>query len=489
MIMEKTNHKEYSHRFLARIVLEAETPLAVGSGEKDIRTDALVATDSNGLPYIPATSIAGILRSMSGLKDMDPLFGFQTGDGSHGSELIFTEAKVIDSKGNVIDGMNPSAIGKDPLLGHYQLLPVRQHVRIDGKGTAADSALFNEQVVFAGTRFCFEIEMVGDGPDFNRFEDVLRKIKAADFRLGGGTRSGFGKIKVVGLKHLDLDLKVKSDLSVYLEKTSSLDGEFWNRHTGRLKKLSPGSEGNTSLVEYRLELEPEDFFLFGSGFSDDSADMTPVKARKVDWSDSQGRMMENQVLIPGSSLKGALAHRVAFHFNRLEGVFADDLRKDEMQSVVAQRNSAVKALFGSEGTGKNNEGIRRGNVMVADIIEAPVPDKILNHVAIDRFTGGTIAGALFNEKASYGKGRSYKTEIIIDEVGLKRACELEWGKTGSEDKAKNLKKAFESALKDLCSGMLPLGGGVNRGHGVFNGILEKLDNEGKWIRIFPTSNM
>lgn len=489
--MEKTNHKEYSHRFLARIVVEAETPLAVGSGEKDIRTDALVATDSNGLPYIPATSIAGVLRSMFGLKDKDkdPLFGFQTDDESHGSELIFTEAKVIDSTGKVIDGMDPGAIGNDPLLSHYQLLPVRQHVRIDGKGVAVDSALFNEQVVFAGTRFCFEIETVSDGSDFNRFEEVLRKIKAADFRLGGGSRSGFGKIKVADMKHMDLDLKDESDLNLYLEKTSALNGEFWNKHANRLKKLDEETEVVSTLLEYKLELKPEDFFLFGSGFSDDTADMTPVKAGKVDWSKGQGRMMENQVLIPGSSMKGALAHRMAFHWNLLEGVFADDLGKDKMQSMVADRNAAVKALFGSEGTGKNNEGISRGNVMVSDMIEGPVPDNILNHVAIDRFTGGTIAGALFSEKASYGKGQSYNTEIVIDKAGLKRACELEWGKTESENNEKKLLEAFEDALIDLCDGMLPLGGGVNRGHGVFNGILEKLDNEGKWITIFPTSNM
>ncbi|MBR3713032.1 MAG: CRISPR-associated protein, partial [Bacteroidales bacterium] len=43
----------YTHRFLARMIIEAKTPLAVGSGDKDITTDALVATDVNGLPYIP----------------------------------------------------------------------------------------------------------------------------------------------------------------------------------------------------------------------------------------------------------------------------------------------------------------------------------------------------------------------------------------------------------------------------------------------------
>ena len=51
---------KYSHRFLARIIIEAKTPLAVGSGNKDVITDALVAKDVNGMPYIPAIEVAGI---------------------------------------------------------------------------------------------------------------------------------------------------------------------------------------------------------------------------------------------------------------------------------------------------------------------------------------------------------------------------------------------------------------------------------------------
>ena len=62
--MKNIKKSGYNHRFLARFVIEAETPLAVGSGEKDVLTDALVATDVNGLPYIPGTAIAGVVRHM-----------------------------------------------------------------------------------------------------------------------------------------------------------------------------------------------------------------------------------------------------------------------------------------------------------------------------------------------------------------------------------------------------------------------------------------
>jgi hypothetical protein len=45
----------YTHRYIARVVLEAETPLFVGSGEASLLTDALVQKDIHGFPMISGT--------------------------------------------------------------------------------------------------------------------------------------------------------------------------------------------------------------------------------------------------------------------------------------------------------------------------------------------------------------------------------------------------------------------------------------------------
>lgn len=467
----KDINKEYSHRYLARIVFEAETPLAVGSGEKDICTDALVATDSNGLPYIPASSIAGVMRSM--LSDTDTLFGFQKGDKGRGSEIIFTEAKVLNSNGRVIDGMNLSAIESDSLLHHYQLLPVRQHVRLDDKGTSSDAGLFNEQVVYAGTRFCFEIEMVSDGKNFNEFETVLGNLFDESFRIGGGTRSGFGKISVVSVQIKDLDLTIEEDLNLYVNKTSALDSDFWVNVPNHKAGLSKQSTPRSGFSGYELTLTPESFFLFGSGFGDDEVDQTPVKAKRVKWDEEgKGEIQENLILIPGSSVKGAIAHRVAYHWNRLNGVYADDLSDGLLAKATGKNNMAVRILFGSEGN-NNGMGITRGNVIFSDIIRTALPEKTFNHVAIDQFTGGAIDGALFNEKATYGAGQTYQTIVMLDMIGTERACKNELGGDAKEEDVNKLLKkvvnSFETTLGDLCNGMLPLGGRVNKGYGVFTG--------------------
>ena len=105
-------------------------------------------------------------------------------------------------------------------------------------------------------------------------------------------------------------------------------------------------------------------------------------------------------------------------------------------------------------------GKQRGNVLLSDVMELRATQpKLLNHVSIDRFTGGAIDGALFTEQVAYG-GQQELPVITL----FVRSDALQ-----DED----IRQAWESALEDICKGMLPLGGGVNRGHGVFKGSLTK----------------
>ena len=57
--MKKVNNK----RVVARVVIEAATPLSISSGANNVMTDDLILTDVNGLPYIPGSTICGVIRS------------------------------------------------------------------------------------------------------------------------------------------------------------------------------------------------------------------------------------------------------------------------------------------------------------------------------------------------------------------------------------------------------------------------------------------
>ena len=471
----KDNKKEQTidNRFLARIIIEAATPLAVHSGEKVVQTDAIVIRDVNGLPYIPGSSIAGVIRHAwkDAGNDVNELFGFQKNpmlvekeepDGM-GSRIIFSEARILNSKGQVVDGLKPDEIGKDPLLCQYADLPIRQHVRINHQGVTADSGKYDEQVVFAGTRFCFEIEMIGSEAETETFDQLLAILNQSTFRLGGGSRKGFGKIEVKEIRSYELSISDKQ----YLKKSSNMeDSKVWyNKEPLELK------ESKQHYLCYQLR--PENFFLFGSGFGDDDADMTPVKEQRVTWVTGIGELTGYEYLIPATSVKGALAHRTAFHYNKIrtdehgnpDPFFADDKTQEEIKAHTGTNNEAVRLLFGCEGD-ENGEGKQRGNVIISDMFVETAHDKILNHVAIDRFTGGAIDGALFSEKTAYWHSDNkdnypLRLEILIDEKNIEKM---------DKNKIKeNALKAFNMALNDLCNGLLPLGGGVNRGHGIFNG--------------------
>ncbi len=440
----------YKHRTLLRFVIEATGPLAVGTGEKNVITDACVALDVNGLPYIPGTSVAGVLRHAMKSEDKN-LWGFQERTEGHGSEIIVSEARVINSKGQVMDGMCSTKGLEDPVLKLYAALPIRQHVRISHKGTAEGGAKFDNQIVPKGSRFCFEIEVLAkDNPADGFAQSIIDCVNSDAFTLGSGTRNGYGQVKVVKAWHTELDLSQDNEREKYLSKSASLgDAANWWGVPGE----AAGSSAAGTTV-YKLNLKPRDFFLFGSGMSslDEDADMTPVMEKVIDWTSDEGKVTDKVVVIPATSVKGALRHRTAYHYNKKHNFFATE------ESVVKydiNSNTAVQQLFGYT-DGKSQV---KGKLIFSDVtLKDGWKTKILNHVSIDRFTGGAIDGALFSE-LTVSCDSEFDLKIILD------------GTVDAE-----VEDALKAALEDVCNGMLPLGGGVNRGNGMFTGKLT-INNE------------
>ena len=433
---------KYSHRFVARVLLETATPMALHSGEQSIESDALLATDVNGLPYLPGSSIAGVLRHSLPHEMTRTLFGDKE---TNGSEIIFSDGKMIGAGGRPVDGLVPPL--SDGFYEHFKALPIRQHVRIGQQGTGVDKGKFDEQVVYKGCRFTFEVELVTDGANRSQWESVLAEMYKPTFRLGSGTRKGFGEMKVVSIITREYNLTDKADCKAYLMKSSSLCQPF----SGALHSPATCSE---EFISYHLVLHPEDFILFSSGLSDEDADMIPVKEKIIEWSGNEPKFVE-QYLLPASSLKGALSHRVAYHYNKLKAVYADG---EGVSLDSLEPNKAVGELFGYTDDSKDSSHdgkAQRGKVLFSDItFNNNVTDKVIPHVAIDRFTGGAVTGALFQEKVLYGPSLTIVEDMFVD-------------KSAFADE--NVRKAFEKALDDLCCGQLALGGGVNRGNGAFVG--------------------
>ncbi len=440
------NMTKYRYRFIARVTLEAASPIAVGSGNKDIITDATVVRDINGLPYIPGISIAGVIRHSLGDKPyIDDLFGFQEREQGRGSRIIVSDALLVGEDGKVVDGLVETS--EREYLNNFKVLPIRQHVCINEKGTAQKYGKFDEEVVYVGTRFCFEMEILTEDSNDSQMQDIMQMIFSPTFRLGSGTRNGLGLMKTIRVQYAIYDLTKKEDLQSYICKSSCL-AEEWNAI--EVKDTKPQEQDGW--VRYTLTLKPLDFFIFSSGFGDDNADMTPVKERHISWWGNTPAMSEDYFLIPGTSVKGAVAHRTAYYWNRYNNCFIDKVKD---KALACEKNPAVVAIFGTA-TEKDNIIPQCGNAIFSDVVVKNSGEKVIFHIKMDKFTGSVQDGALFQEKVSNIQGQQIIEEILVDKRAFADST---------------VKKAFESSLHDICNGLLPLGGGTNRGNGIFIGTL------------------
>lgn len=532
--------------YIARFVLEMATPLTIGSGKKGLDVDRLIARDANGLPYIPGTSIAGLMRHQHD-GPLDELFGCQLTAREHeekarelgkktdqveaalGSRLVFSPGLLAEDGQRVHEGLEAIDFSQG-YYSYFQKLPERDHVRMTHKGAAdvKGHGKFDEELVYKGTRFVFEMEMQGQADEQELWEKLMALPFQAIFRIGAGTRKGFGQLKVVSCLTNTFKLRDPGDLMAYLSKSSSLNQDYsgWSTY-------KPPISGLEGFAHYKVSLEPTDFFFFGAGFGDADVDDKPNTERLFDWQSGKAELKEEHILIPATSVKGAISHRVAFHYNRLCGQYLstagdsaknklpefdvaaavsayldelegqnrpttsseevwadienhlsaasleDIMKRDDWQDFVHQlpnpeknsskeeslpigeNNDAVKALFGYAKDDRDQDGHdegKRGSVIFSDVYK-PYKEtrnaKIFSHVRIDRYTGGALDGALYQEKAT--RTDAFTLDILVEKAALKDA---------------KIKEAFEAALTDLTSGRLQLGGKTTKGHGVFNGKIE-----------------
>lgn len=460
-----------NHRYIARIKVEATTPLFVGSGAASLITDSLVMKDHNGLPMIPGTSLTGVLRHSledysNDKEKWNKIFGFQGKNNEGlGSRIIVSSAYMLLNDEQVSEGLNIDI--PEYITSKFQKLPTRQHVRITHKGVAADKGLFDNEVVYAGAQFVFEIELKGKKEDKKVWDQIIETIQSSSFRIGQGTRNGYGNLKVIGLYEKEFDLEDENHFNEYLNLSPSFNS---------IKIEGNGENTESKYANYRLELKPDDFFIFSEGFGDAEVDNKPVTEEVIEYVNGEISFNE-KTLIPASSIKGAIAHRVAYYYNREnknpdynggQPVFAENLiKKDkkgklDFSDYTDEANPAVSKLFGKKGEVKEIDGKKvntgqRGILLMDDLYYDDIDNnKIFNHVAIDRFTGGGIDGALFSEKVSYKKDQKIVLEINLSET-IKGEIEA----------------ALEETLKDICRGLLPLGGMTTKGFGMFTGQLLK----------------
>ena len=465
---------------IARIVLEAKTPLAVCSGRTNRVFDSDLVRDASGLPMIPGTAIAGVLRHLyqtvhgSGAKDTvdsDRVFGFQDRALGGASHLEVSAAVIHNSHDKPAQAHDDC---RDLLLNFAARLQpeFRERVAISDAGVARDMGKFDRAILPAGFRFSVELVLHESSNIPSQWQDLLDLLRHPLFRLGASTRAGLGAISVVRIATASWDLRIPDEAEQYRQLSSQIGdvSSLKNLASPMPSEIPPTSY---ALHDYSVALTPLAGWRFGEGLasllvnngSDKKvADMLPKTERRIHWVNGNGKLGESQILLPAASIKGALWHRTYFHAccyaNKL--VDAEDAAPSAADVMPEKVNAAMTALFGDaaqHATGTGNVG----NVIIDDVfIDVPKsPDKVIGqqmHNVIDRFSGGVRNRMLFSEELLFNLGE-INIAIWIDQTRMAKqhpeACDLAI-------------KSFTQALEDLSAGRLALGGGTSKGHGYFS---------------------
>lgn len=439
-------------RFLhtAQVTLEALTPISIKADDLDPTLDVRLVRDARGLPTIPGTSLAGVLRHLyqqqfESESAVEQLFGAAgTDEHEQASSLSVSFGYVHDAQNRPVRGpiQNTLDITADEVLALLeQVAPVlRDQVAINEYGSALEKAKIDRSALPRGTRFTFEIALVQETSDGQRFDEIISLLHHPLFRLGALTHRGFGRVRIVEIRRQTFNLA--DELPQWQQWRLT---PWHERSAERYQAAPPASD----LQYLRLTLQAQDFWRVGEGAAplgnyEKDPDLCPWHEPVIVWEDDRATVRYKQVTVPASSIKGALRHRTVFHYLRLTGGY------DKTALQAAQE--AVEPLFGGQADHEAGTG-GQGALVLDDIyLENPSTPTLVMHNAIDRFTGGVMRGALFSEEVLWQD--QLTLEIWLKPVTL-------------EDK---LRDAFRHALKDLAEGRMNLGADFARGHGFFRAV-------------------
>ena len=407
-----------------QITFRAESPLAIGSGENRL-SDKDIIRDTAGVPYIPATAIAGVSREYvmkQGIvkEQIKNCFGnVETGRGSaRESHLVFYDARLKTQR-------------------DYHT-SVRDSVKLDAFKTAVDGAKFDMEVLEQGVELETFLEWNGrkEDNDDQILDCIVQMFLNGEAIFGGKGTRGYGKISKATVRKKEFQLENNSDVDAWLSfdlfatdafaDADSIENDKTEQRTAEKKKtekkhtlvLSLCQKGGISIRRYTTKVREKD--------TDVQPDFEQLTAHTMDGI---------YPVVPGTSWAGAFRHAM-----RKLG-----LSKDE-----------EKALFGHVG---EKENIRKKSLIrFGESVLKNAHEKILSRNAIDRFSGGTKDGALFTEKTWYGG----KTELEI-------------GFFDSQHITENHKKLLAAAIADLHNGFLAVGGETSVGRGLF--AIETINDE------------
>lgn len=420
-------------KLLVQGCLILQTPLIIGGGDSGDEVDIAVLKDKTGTPYIPATSLTGVLRhyfhqntDYKKTLDAGQLHGFWGADYQQGEPANNCLSALF---------LSDLTMGKE---AQSFTIKVRDGVKITAAGIAEDKKKFDYKVLEPGVSFNFKLVVtLRKAYDRQLFEKITAFLIAAlasgKISLGAMTTKGFGRCQLTNVKYHRLDFTQKEDVLAWL-------GNTWQNL-------------DESQLEPPLALQKNNHFTIDAWFEIKNSLIVRAYSGNPGDADATHITSNGQAVLPGTAIKGAIRSRARRIINTMGGN-GEELLKDFFGWVDDGGED--------KDPGKTKEKYK-SRVIIEEMEVKNVVPAVHNRIKIDRFTAGVMHGALFNTAPLWpGKNSG---EMVRIKIILKNKHQA-----GS---------AWEAGLlllilKDLWTADLPIGGEKSIGRGVLEGIKAKI---------------
>ncbi len=449
-------NRKIAQRIVVKGTLTLLSPARFGSGEGDAVTNMPLLRDpQDGAALLPGTSIAGALRAylrerVEGFEKKEPEDGSSLpqklfGDVLEGETIPENERRSLESYLMIDD-----AYAETTTTEFRPGVKINPATRIVEMATDEESdeekggQLYDMELLEAGTSFPFMLEL--DLPENPTLQMELKEglaialsgLEKAEIGLGARKRRGFGECCVDKWQVQTYDLKDPVQLVAWIKSQPGKQADkgtiahqlgFDRPLTDRRKRFH---------VEAEFRVKTSLLIRSGSGKAD-APDMVHLRSR---------RGTDEKPILSGTSLAGAMRARALRIANT---VIPDSERAKKL----------VCDVFGPDEIKKQSERAEEDQPFASRLVvrEREVDgrdDLVQTRIRIDRFTGGTFPGALFEQQPLVGGSKSKLTLSL----------ELR----NPEDNQIGL---LLHVLKDLWYGDLPLGGESSTGRGRLEG--QKMD--------------
>lgn len=440
-----------------KLIFSQTAPLRITNGDND-NTDSDLMMDSRGLPFIPGTSVAGVLRSLLSEEDGDFLFGNIKTDGSgSGKETVFGDGRVLsseirekterkiprESSVSVSDAVLPANCRSE-----FIHITHRDGIGLNERGTALDGAKFDFEVAEMEengngnkSRLVYTSILEWTGKDAKEgvsdqeqlLADIMNRISVEGIAFGARTSRGYGSMKV-DIKKREFLFPVS--LSDWLAFDPFSEEALWEDYIPHTRTEFGTVSANELFIEVGFAIRGSFAvrkYIEKAPGEEGTATSVPLTS------------VNEKPVIPGTSWAGAFRS----HMRGLAGELGlPEKTKEEINllfGVMKDKKQKQKSLLSFSET----------------VVEGGAPYDITRN-AVDRFTAAPVSQALYT--ARWWQGGTGK--LVIQCRDPRKLSPF-------------LRQILAASLIDLHLGLLTIGGSSGTGHGCVSITSMKVNQQDK----------